>query len=126
MAKRSLGVPKKVASPRQDLQLLRDDWRQLSPQARDSFRSAVGFPISVGKWQLISDCLALSRRESQIARLVLDDVPTEDIASQLLISPSTVHAHVERMYRKLRVHSRHQLVIRIFSTYLSILSPDQR
>src|SRR5262245_8613369 len=93
---------------------------------RDALPSAVGFPLTPEKWRPIADRLQLSRRESEIARLVLDNISEEVIATHLSISPSTVHAHVERMYRKLKVHSRHELVIRLFSTFVSTLPPDHR
>jgi len=78
-----------------------------------------GVPLTPGEWRVIATCLRLSVRESEIARLMLDDVAEADIASRLSISPRTVHGHLERVYRKLGVHSRYQLVIRLFSAYLS-------
>lgn len=78
-----------------------------------------GSPLTATEWQALEALLSLSTRESQITRLVLDDVTDVDIASRLSISPHTVHAHIERLYRKLHVHSRHQLILRIFNAYLS-------
>ena len=73
-------------------------------------------------WEAISACLAFSTRESQIARLVLDDVTEATIAVRLSISPRTVHSHVERLYRKLRVHSSRQLLVRIFNAYMTAVA----
>lgn len=83
---------------------------------------ATGVPIGPEEWQRIVARLGLSLRESQIARLILDEVVEADIASGLGISVRTVNAHCERMYRKLLVHSRYQLVIRLFGTYLRLFA----
>jgi DNA-binding CsgD family transcriptional regulator len=76
-------------------------------------------PLRATEWEVLRLGLSLSTRESQIARLVLDDVPEEEIAMRLSISPHTVHAHMGRLYKKLQVHSRHQLVLRFFHEYVS-------
>jgi DNA-binding CsgD family transcriptional regulator len=76
-------------------------------------------PLTSAEWHMVSRHLALSRRESQVARLMLDDLADDDIARHLSISPHTVHAHVTKLYRKLAVHSRHQLIIRLFNAYVS-------
>ena len=70
-------------------------------------------------WETIATILALSARESQVARQVMDGATEADIAARLSIAPRTVHSHVERLYRKLKVHNRHQLLVRIINTYLS-------
>jgi DNA-binding CsgD family transcriptional regulator len=83
-----------------------------------------GLPLTVAEWELVSTSLALSKRESEISRLLLDDASESAIAATLSISSKTVHAHIERLYRKLGVHSRHQLVTRLFKAYLSVLSEN--
>jgi DNA-binding CsgD family transcriptional regulator len=70
-------------------------------------------------WEAICASLAFSKRESQIARLVLDDATEADIAARLSISPHTVHTYIDRLYRKLHVHSRPQLILQMFNTHLS-------
>lgn len=50
---------------------------------------------------------------------MLDDMTEVKIASRLSISPHTVHGYLERLYRKLGVHTRCQLVMRVFTAYLS-------
>lgn len=92
--------------------------------------SAAAPPVNASRllaseWQAIAVCLAFSTRESQVARMLMDDVTEPDIAVRLSISTHTVHAHVERLYRKLLVHSRHQLILRIFNAYLSCCAGRQ-
>jgi DNA-binding CsgD family transcriptional regulator len=45
----------------------------------------------------------------------LDD--EQGLASSLGISRHTVHTHIERLYRKLRVNSRSQLIAAVFVAY---------
>ena len=73
-------------------------------------------------WQAIFHALKLSYRELQIVQGVFDDQKELAIARDLRISPNTVHTHMERLYRKLEVTSRVELVVRIFTEYLAIAS----
>lgn len=71
-------------------------------------------------WQSIVRSLGLSEREAQVAGLILGDGSCETaMAASLSISPHTVHTHLERIYRKLRVTSRSQVVSRIFQLYVN-------
>ena len=71
-------------------------------------------------WQSIVRSLGLSDREAQVAGLILGDANCEsEMAASLSISPHTVHTHLERIYRKLRVTSRSQVVSRIFQLYVN-------
>ena len=71
-------------------------------------------------WQSIVRSLGLSDREAQVAGLILGDGSCETaMAASLSISPHTVHTHLERIYRKLRVSSRSQVVSRIFQLYVN-------
>jgi DNA-binding CsgD family transcriptional regulator len=53
---------------------------------------------------------SLSRREQDVARLVLDGLPTREIAQRLFISERTVETHLANIFDKLDVHSRGDLV----------------
>jgi DNA-binding CsgD family transcriptional regulator len=71
-------------------------------------------------WQSIVRSLGLSEREAQVAGLILGDGSCESaMAASLSISPHTVHSHLERLYRKLGVTSRCQVVSRIFQLYVN-------
>lgn len=70
-------------------------------------------------WQRVTSVLALSTRESEILEAVFEDQKECCIAANLGISSHTVHTHLERIYRKLHVSSRVELVVRVFAEYLS-------
>jgi DNA-binding NarL/FixJ family response regulator len=52
----------------------------------------------------------LSPREQQIMGCLLQNLPDKDIEKQLKIEYSTLHAHLESIYRKLNAHGRHKAV----------------
>lgn len=79
--------------------------------------------LAEGIWLAIVRALKLSAREAQIVWLLLSDETEGTIASTLAISPHTVHTHLERIYRKLDVKSRSQVVIRIFQKYVEMAGP---
>jgi len=60
--------------------------------------------------------MGLSGREREVLRLVVADLKESEIAHRLSISTHTVHTYLDRMYRKLSVTSRLQLVLRMFAT----------
>ncbi len=64
-------------------------------------------------WRRIAVALALSPRELEIVQQIFDDRTEADIARELRISPHTVHTYLERIYHKLNVTSRVQLVVRV-------------
>lgn len=53
----------------------------------------------------------LTAQESRVAAAVLRGASNRDIAADLFLSPKTVEIHLGRIYRKLDVHSRTQLVM---------------
>ncbi|MBK8255355.1 MAG: response regulator transcription factor [Polyangiaceae bacterium] len=56
----------------------------------------------------------LTRRETQIARLVAEGLVNKQIAHQLAISEWTVSTHLRRIFAKLGVETRAAMVLRCF------------
>jgi DNA-binding NarL/FixJ family response regulator len=56
----------------------------------------------------------LTRRESEVLRLLAQGLTQDEIAGRLEISPKTVSTHIEHVLRKLGVHSRAQAVALAF------------
>jgi len=76
-------------------------------------------------WIEIGRSLKLSGRELQIVRGVFDDRTEFAIAFELGISPHTIHSHMERLYHKLTVSSRVELVVRVMDEFLVLtISPQ--
>lgn len=69
-------------------------------------------------WLQIGQRLVLSERELQIVQCIFDDRHENQIARELDISGHTVHTHLERLYHKLGVGSRVELVICIARCHL--------
>ena|SRR5579859_1177459 len=76
------------------------------------------FPL--GAWPLLGTALRLSAREMQIVQGVFEDRKEVSIAYELGISPHTVNTYFQRLYAKLRVSSRPQLIVRVMAEYLSM------
>lgn len=76
--------------------------------------------LSEQAWKEIARSLKLSGQELQIVRRVFGDHTELAIAGQLGISSHTVHTHCERLYRKLKVTDRVQLVLRIVDELLAL------
>lgn len=76
--------------------------------------------FSPAAWERIACNLRLSPREFQIVRGTFDDQTESAIAADLHIAPSTVHAHVGRLHRKLAVTDRAQLILRVMQEYMTL------
>ncbi|MFC5469309.1 LuxR C-terminal-related transcriptional regulator [Cohnella suwonensis] len=59
----------------------------------------------------------LSAREMEVALLAAEGISNAEIAARLVVSQRTVSTHLERVYRKLDVHSRSALTHYIVSHY---------
>ena len=69
------------------------------------------------EWALISDSLKLCPREFQVLQGIFADQTEQQIASRLDISFHTVHSYIIRIYRKLDVSSRCELLLEVFAEY---------
>ncbi|MCL4549144.1 MAG: response regulator transcription factor, partial [Bacteroidetes bacterium] len=56
--------------------------------------------------------VSLTPREEQILELLSKGYLYKEIASELIISPDTVHNHLRKIYEKLQVHSRTEAVVK--------------
>ena len=69
-------------------------------------------------WSKVNRALALSPKESEIVLRLFDDLTEADIAEELGLSQHTVHSHLKRLYQKVDVASRVQLVIHILAEFV--------
>jgi DNA-binding CsgD family transcriptional regulator len=77
---------------------------------RDTLPSAEARPETEGGFDV--ERLPISRREREVARLILGGETNASIADRLFISESTVKKHVHNMFRKLEITSRWELLKR--------------
>lgn len=65
----------------------------------------------------------LSGRELEVARLAAQGLSNGEISSRLILSQRTITTHLERIYRKLDIHSRNAL-IHYFSEHYGLKSNE--
>jgi len=94
--------------------------RHVESQVRVRLQDADHRVFHESAWLRLADALTLSGRELQVVQGLFDGKTEARIGADLGISPRTVHTHLERLFRKLDVHDRVGLVVRIFATYLSL------
>jgi DNA-binding NarL/FixJ family response regulator len=90
---------------------------------REAHRQAVvprSSMLSDAAWLAIAGSLDLSKRQIEIIHSVFDDATEYTIGQDLGISLHTVHTHLERIYHKLGVHDRIELVLRVLAEFLRL------
>ena len=103
----AFGYLMKSTFPSELLHALREVERGGAPMSRPIARKVVSFfndqqnPMS-----------SLSRREKDVLNLLCEGQNYKDIARALFVSPNTVRFHLKNIYKKLRVNSRHEAVIK--------------
>lgn len=98
----------------------RDRMRDRQPLPRTNGLPAGSAMLSDRAWAVIADSLGLTRRQIQIVRLVLDDATELAMAGTLGVSMHTVHTHLDRIHKKLGVHSRVELVVLLLDEFLRL------
>lgn len=74
---------------------------------------------------LLLDAYGLTRREAEIARLVLRGIATAGISAELSISEATVQQHLKSIFDKAGVGSRRELVAQIFMRHAHRRNPAE-
>ena len=91
------------------------------PTQRKSRRKPRGASLlSDHAWHEIGRTLGITKRELQIVQSVFDNQHETEIAKRFKISPHTVHMHLNRLFKKLAVTSRTELVLRIVEQMVTL------
>lgn len=81
--------------------------------------------VTEDRWRSIAALLNLSPRELQIVQHFFSGENEAITAFNLDISVHTVHTHISRLYRKLDVHDRCELLLLLFNAYCATCSDEQ-
>jgi DNA-binding CsgD family transcriptional regulator len=71
-------------------------------------------------WHEIGHTLGITKREMQMVQSIFDNQHETSIAKRFKISPHTVHMHMNRLFKKLNVTSRTELVLRIVEEMVTL------
>ena len=91
---------------------------QNRPNSRRKLRGAA--LLSAHAWHEIGRTLDITKRGLQIVQAVFDNQHESEIAKRFKISPHTVHMHLNRLFKKLNVTSRTELVLRIMQEMVAL------
>jgi DNA-binding CsgD family transcriptional regulator len=82
---------------------------------RDRRIAIIVEPANPGRlYPLLMSAYGLTEREKDITKLVLQGASTSEIAADLVVSAHTVQQHLKSIFDKTRVHSRRDLVGKVF------------
>ncbi len=99
-----------------------EDWRNFTQTSQCAHpRRNVGAELLAREaWAAIAEALGLSGREVQISRGIFENATEPAIAANLQMSQHTVHEHLKRLFQKLDVTTRIELVILIIDELLRL------
>lgn len=84
-------------------------------QGKSSFdlRTLLSAENSRERILMLAEEHGLSKRETTVYALLIEDKTAAEIAEELFIAPSTARAHVSRIYDKFGVHNRQELMRKV-------------
>jgi len=91
--------------------------RMKRPQKRATRGAAL---LSAHAWCEIADTLAITKRELEIVQAVFDSLTQKEIANRLTITEHTAHTHLNRLFKKLNVRSRTELVLCVLEQMIAL------
>lgn len=98
--------------------------RPTSPNGAPQSRTGIASLLTSRAWEEIARALSLSARELEITQAILVNHKDTAIAGDLSISDHTVHKHLNRLFKKLRISTRTQLIVHIFEKLLLLTLSD--
>ena len=92
-------------------------YQQYEGKGKELTEFCVGHIFTGAEWGELTTQVSLSTRQAQIATHLLEGLGDKQIALQLGISVHTVRTYLERIFAKLNVQDRNELVVSIFRQY---------
>ncbi len=71
------------------------------------------------QWGKIHNILNVTNREMDVVRLIVAHESEKEVARDLGIKLSTVHSHILRIYQKLGINCRSELIARVYDAHIS-------
>ena len=87
------------------------------PQHRKLLGAAI---LSDHAWSEIANALRITKREVQIIQGVFDNLTQSGIATRLNMNEHTAHTHLNRLFIKLTVTTRTELVLRVMEQMIAL------
>jgi DNA-binding CsgD family transcriptional regulator len=76
--------------------------------------------LSDHAWSEIAKTLGITKREIQIIQGVFDNHTQQGIATRLNMNEHTAHTHLNRLFKKLNITTRTELVLRIMEQMIAL------
>ena len=76
--------------------------------------------LSDHAWREIGKALRITRRELEIIQGVFDNLTEKEIAGRHNMAEHTVHTHMNRLFKKLSVSTRAELVLRVVEQLIAL------
>ena len=73
--------------------------------------------FTAAQWTEIEVTLDVTHREIDVIRLILAHESEQEVARDLSIALSTVHSHMRRIYKKLDINCRSELIERVYEAH---------
>jgi DNA-binding NarL/FixJ family response regulator len=94
--------------------------------ANSDSRHDLSAVIADDEWPVIGKRLGFSNgRQLSIIQMLLEGQKIDAIAMRLDLSPNTVQTYVQRIYRRLEIHSRLELMIRVLIAQRNCMPIDE-
>ncbi len=89
--------------------------RRLLKKTKDLFTTIPSVKLDPGLWTQIVEALGLSPQQSRVVELILQGMCDKQIAAELRLGVPTVRTHLGRIFQRINVGDRVELVLRVFA-----------
>ena len=80
--------------------------------------------FSPDEWAALMQVLGLSPRQEGVLAAIINGMSDKEIAAKMNVQPTTTRTHLRRLYTKLGVRDRTELVVHCFLRYRQEVSSD--